>query len=210
MYCKNKPPALVPLRSFLNWHGGPPHRITREDVRQYLLYPVDAGIGSSWVSTQLSAIRTAFDEMCHRQVTPGLAKPRRPKTLPVIFGRSSGFLLTFIWRPQTARVRLARQRAPRVGKLHIHLKPESSERPRAHKAKVTLSIETDPRPVYLTGIVANEVRNGWVNLQIPPLEQWEEPVCWLTRAQRERIEEPEFYGLLQREIPKRLLRLTPR
>jgi len=44
---------------------------------------------------------------------------------------------------------------------------------------------------------------------IPPLEHWEEPMRWLTRAQRDRIEEPGFYELLQQEIPKRLLQLTP-
>lgn len=72
------------LRSFLHWYGGPPHRMTREDVREFLLYLVDAGVGSSWVSMHLSAIRTAFDKMCHRQVTLGLATPRRPKRLPVV------------------------------------------------------------------------------------------------------------------------------
>ena len=100
-----------------------------------------------------------------------------------------------------------------MGKLRIHLKPEPSQRKEknraARRAKVTLSIQTDARPVYLTGIVANEVRHGWVNLQIPPLEQWEEPMRWLSRKQRERIEAPEFYELLQREIPMRLLQLAP-
>ena len=55
--------------------------------------------------------------------------------------------------------------------------------------------------------MAREVRRGWVNLDIPPLEQWEESMRWLSRQQRERMEEPEFYELLQREIPRRLLQL---
>ena len=38
------------LKSFLRWYGGPPHRVAREDVREFLLYLVDAGVGSSWVS----------------------------------------------------------------------------------------------------------------------------------------------------------------
>jgi len=68
----------------LRWYGGPPHRVTREDVRWFLLYLVDAGVGSSQVSTHLFAIRIAFDKMCHRQVTLGLTTPRRPKKLPVV------------------------------------------------------------------------------------------------------------------------------
>jgi len=353
------------LRSFLRWYGGPPHRVTREDVREYLLYLVDAGVGSSWVSTQLSAIRTAFDKMCHRQVTLGLATPRRPKTLPVVLsveevqrlleatpslrdklllglmyatGMRVGEVVRLRWRdfdfdrrvvnvwqgkgrsdrqvmlpktfepllrhlsreftghdyvfpaekatagaqpqatrrhlsPRTAErvmaramsiagikkkatphalrhsfachtyeytcdlrkiqqilghvhletttiyVRVAkptdgqavtspldvmmrnqatrrkavRAKMPSVGKLRIHLKPEANEKPGARRAKVTLSFETDASPVYLTGIVASEVRRGWVNLQIPPLEQWADPMRWLTRVQRERIEEAGFY-----------------
>ncbi len=59
------------------------------------------------------------------------------------------------------------------------------------------------------GLVAREVRCGWVTLEIPPLEQWEQPLSWLTRRQRERIEDAEFFELLQREIPKRLSALKP-
>ena len=32
---------------------------------------------------------------------------------------------------------------------------------------------------------------------LPPLEAWETRLCWLTPPQRERIESPEFYQLLQ-------------
>ena len=67
------------IRGFLNWLCKPPHRATSEDVREYLAFLVDAGAGSSWVSTNLSAIRTAFDKMCLRQITAGLRIPRHPK-----------------------------------------------------------------------------------------------------------------------------------
>jgi len=72
------------LVSLLRWFGAPPHWLTQEDVREYLLYLVDAGLSSSSVSNHLSAIRTAFDKMCLRQVTFGLVVPRKPKRLPVI------------------------------------------------------------------------------------------------------------------------------
>ena len=72
------------LRSFLRWFGNFPHRATREDVREYLLYMVDAGAASGTVANHLAAIRTAFDKFCLRNVTFGLAVPRRSKRLPVI------------------------------------------------------------------------------------------------------------------------------
>jgi len=49
--------------------------------------------------------------------------------------------------------------------------------------------------------MAREVHRGWVNLEIPPLEQWEESLRWLSRRQRERIGKPAFFYLLQRAIP---------
>lgn|GEM_PF-4748948 len=66
------------------WFDRPPHRLTREDVREYLLFLVDAGASSAWVGVNLSAIRTAFDKMCNREVTFGLVTPRRPKKLPIV------------------------------------------------------------------------------------------------------------------------------
>ena len=72
------------LKSLLRWFGGPPHLLTREDVREFLLYLVDAGASSAWVGIHLSAIRTAFDKMCLRQIMLGLMSPRRPKRLPVV------------------------------------------------------------------------------------------------------------------------------
>ena len=51
------------LKSFLRWYGGPPHRVTREAVREFLLYLVDAGAGCSHVSSHLFAIRNAFYKM---------------------------------------------------------------------------------------------------------------------------------------------------
>jgi hypothetical protein len=71
------------LAGFLRWFGGLPHQVTREDVRDYLELLVDGGGSASWVSINLSAIRTAFDKMCGRQITLGLMSPRRPKRLPV-------------------------------------------------------------------------------------------------------------------------------
>jgi site-specific recombinase XerD len=75
------------IRNLLRWFGGPPHLITREDVRCYLEVLVDGGAGSSWLSTTLSAIRTLFDKFCGQSITLGLVTPRRGKKLPVVLSR---------------------------------------------------------------------------------------------------------------------------
>ena len=59
-------------------------------------------------------------------------------------------------------------------------------------------------PRYLTGILAIQIREGWFNLQIPPLERWEPVLSKLGQSERSRIESPGFFELLQSEIPKRL------
>ena len=52
-------------------------------------------------------------------------------------------------------------------------------------------------------------RPGWVTLEIPALERWEPALRQLPKEQRERIESPEFYELLQRTISARYLAGTP-
>jgi hypothetical protein len=47
-----------------------------------------------------------------------------------------------------------------VGKLRFHFKPEPVEGNRLRSSKVTIGIEGNPRPVYLPGIIAREVRRG--------------------------------------------------
>lgn len=105
---------------------------------------------------------------------------------------------------QPSQARLSKQT---VGRLRFHFRPQPVEGNRLRASRVTIGIDNDPRPVYLTGIVAREVRRGWVTLEIPPLEHWEQPLRWLTPSQRERVEQAEFFELLQREIPRRLLAL---
>lgn len=76
------------LAAFLTFARRPPHAITRNDVRCFLEHLVNDGSSSSWVALHLSAIRTAFDKICGRPVTTGLATPRRPRRLPVVCSES--------------------------------------------------------------------------------------------------------------------------
>ena len=92
-----------------------------------------------------------------------------------------------------------------MGRLRIDLQPRPTGADTVPAADVTLKIVTDPQPVKLTGIVVREARPGWLTLDVPPLERWEEPMRWLTPEQKTRIESPEFYELLQREVARRFL-----
>ena len=58
-----------------------------ESVRRFLETLVDGGAQSSTLAGYLAAIRTAFDKLCGRDVTLGLAVPRRPKKLPTVPSR---------------------------------------------------------------------------------------------------------------------------
>jgi len=76
------------VRRFLKWFGREPHRVSREDVRAYLEVMVDGGASSSHVGITISAIRNVFDKMCCRQVTLGLATPRKPSRQPVVLNQT--------------------------------------------------------------------------------------------------------------------------
>ena len=89
-----------------------------------------------------------------------------------------------------------------VGKLRVYLKADSAPgEPRRCKVSISIGSADDSR-ILLTGIVATEVRSGWITLTVPAYEQWDETLRWLARSQRDRIESPEFFELLQREAPK--------
>ncbi len=91
-----------------------------------------------------------------------------------------------------------------VGRMQIDVRLRKDD-PKA--ANVTVTILSDDRFIPLDGIVVREARPGWVSLELPPLEQWEKPLCWLTAEQRARVESPDFYRLLQEHISRRFLAL---
>jgi hypothetical protein len=55
----------------------------------------------------------------------------------------------------------------------------------------------------LSGIVIREPRPGWVTLEVPPLEEWREPLKSLTREERERVEWPDFYRTRQEHLTQK-------
>ncbi len=76
------------IGTFLDWAGIHFSRLTREHVREYLEFMVDAGLTGTTLGIQLTAIRTCFDKFCMTDITLGLATPRRPKKLPVVLSKN--------------------------------------------------------------------------------------------------------------------------
>ena len=397
-YCNN-------LRGFLNWVGCRPHLVSRNDVKDFLLYLADSGRSSSTLSGYLAAIRTAFDKLCLREITVGIVTPRKPKKLPVVLSRreiqdlleatpsyedklllglmyacglrvsevaklrfqdidfdrrtimvhrgkgrrdrlvtlpetfrpllesivqtGAGSTYLFPSRMRTGRyisprtiqrkmqravqiagiikkatphslrhsfathtfedgcdirniqkllghvhletttiyVKVARptdpltiqspldrisqqaaspnhsqpavantpaassstNQAPAMGHFSFHFKPVvagendlgQSEAIGNDRGETNQSANTQTRvtlglrlsrmpnsaPIYFTGLIVTEVRTGWYNLEIPPLEKWESSLSQLTAVEREKMESPEFFRMLQTEIPRRLAAL---
>ena len=75
------------VRNFLRWFGRQPHLVRAESVRRFLETLVDGGAKSPTLAGYVAAIRTSFDKFCGRDVTLGLATPRRAKKLPVVPSR---------------------------------------------------------------------------------------------------------------------------
>ncbi len=86
--------------------------------------------------------------------------------------------------------------------MQLQLVPRAGEA--AANVKVTI-LSDDARYVHLDGIVIREARPGYVSLELPPLEAWKQPLAWLTPGQRERVQEADFYKLLQEHSARRFL-----
>lgn len=91
-------------------------------------------------------------------------------------------------------------------RFDVRLTSEIGASPRT--ADATVHITNASAPVRLTGLRLIEIRPGWVSLEIPTHEAWEEALRWTTPPQRERLEEPAFFKLLQEHLTKRFLDLT--
>ena len=95
-----------------------------------------------------------------------------------------------------------RRPAGSVGRMQLKVEPRPVGPGQARTADVALTVLTETRPVILDGIVVREVRCGWLALELPPLEDWKDPLRWLTPPQKERIVSAEFYQLLQEQITR--------
>ncbi len=94
-----------------------------------------------------------------------------------------------------------------VGRMRLEMQLRPPLATRVPTADVTIMILNNQQPVCLHGVVVQEARPGWITLEIPPIEAWEELLSVLSSARRERIESPEFYETLQRHIGRQFLAL---
>lgn len=78
---------MLALRCFLDWVGIAPRLVVREHVREYLDVLASANAAPNTLALHLSAIRTAFDKFCFRDVTLGLVSPRKRRRVPVVLSR---------------------------------------------------------------------------------------------------------------------------
>jgi len=109
-------------------------------------------------------------------------------------------------RPSASRAEAALRP---VGTMRLSVALRQGEPGRPSVADASIIVNSQTQPIELSGIVLSESRPGWVSLELPPTEQWEDRLCWLTPNQQERIASPEFYQHLQRHLGERFLSLRP-
>jgi predicted membrane-bound spermidine synthase len=63
------------------------------------------------------------------------------------------------------------------------------------------------RKTVLAGIEAFQNDQNWIEIRLPASNQWRSAIESLPSQQRARIQSPEFYELIRREISKRALLL---
>ena len=92
-----------------------------------------------------------------------------------------------------------------VDRMQIDLRVRPTKAGESPTADARVRILTETRPVLLSGIVIRETRPGWMTLEVPPLEAWEQPLRWVTPVERERIESPQFYRSLEHHLTAKFL-----
>lgn len=75
------------LRQLAKWFRRPPDELTSEHIRSYLDWLVSKGTGASWLSVNITAIRTCFDKMGGLALAGSLRAPKRPRALPAVLSQ---------------------------------------------------------------------------------------------------------------------------
>ncbi len=104
---------------------------------------------------------------------------------------------------ETARARERKPPAGSVGSMRVSVEPAP-----AGGARARVEIQSERGPLALGGISLVEEWKGWVRMQLPPLEDWQDVLAWLEPEQRDRIESPRFYQQLQAVLTRRFLALA--
>ncbi len=89
-----------------------------------------------------------------------------------------------------------------VGRMRLELVRSAGDEACATAAFVVMN---EDQTVRFDGITLRESRPGWVAMDVPALEQWENSLSWLNPEQRRRIEAPEFLDSLRCLLGQRFL-----
>ena len=96
-------------------------------------------------------------------------------------------------------------RLPSVGRLLVRVHPRSDS---ADCHDVFIGIRKGDDYVVLPGATVSQPRAGWMNLQIPPRECWDQALSQLSDVQRSRLNDVSFYELLRQQVGRRLTEAT--
>lgn len=100
-----------------------------------------------------------------------------------------------------------------VGRLKVEILPDEKNAvcvesgKRSRSAKAAIVVLHQDQEIRLDGIAIREARPGWIAMDLPPVECWENSLRQLPRAQRERIESPPFLEYLRQILAARFGRI---
>lgn len=92
-----------------------------------------------------------------------------------------------------------------VGKLRVRVMPDCDCE---GFREVLIGIRQQHGYVMFPGARVSEPRPGWMHLEIPPAEVWQEPLSQLTSAQRQRFSEASFYEVLRQQVAQKMAALA--
>jgi integrase/recombinase XerD len=107
--------------------------------------------------------------------------------------------------PEAGQSSVTNRQPPSVGTLRLSVVGPKVNENGGRTADCFVDIVGATASVTLPGISIRESRPGWIELNLPPLEDWQPVLVQLSPAQRQRIQEPAFYDLLHRELSRRYL-----
>ncbi|KAA1262094.1 Tyrosine recombinase XerC [Rubripirellula obstinata] len=113
---------------------------------------------------------------------------------------------------QSQQTEPSRRPANPVGGLRLHCRMDPSDDRDIHRSRkrhqFTIEIRSGGRREYLLGSIAQQIRPGFVQIDLPPIEDWQASLSRLPSSVAKRMDQPEFYQTLQQSISDRLIRET--
>ncbi|MEM9943285.1 MAG: tyrosine-type recombinase/integrase [Planctomycetota bacterium] len=90
-----------------------------------------------------------------------------------------------------------------VGKMKVVMESDSSQQ--RSRFRIEITGKGRGKQVVLNGIKVSQNRLGWIQIDLPTMESWSNSLSQLSKAQKERIESPQFYEQLRDIIAEKFL-----